>query len=288
MSELFCFGLGYCAATVARRLVKDGWQINGTATSAEGADRLAGLGFEACVFDGSAPSDNARRMLSTATHVLASAPPDSSGDPALRNHGLDMAAAPRLRWIGYLSTIGVYGDHAGAWVDEMTPVQPGAERSRRRVEAERDWLELGRRSGKTVQIFRLAGIYGPHRSPIENVLNGSARRIVKPGQVFNRIHVDDIASVLIAAMSGRGTHSTYNVTDDEPAPPQDVVAFAAELLGLPLPPAISFEAAGLTGMARSFYEENRRVRNQRIKADLGMALAFPSYREGLRSLAGGV
>ncbi|MGQ0671591.1 MAG: SDR family oxidoreductase [Hyphomicrobium sp.] len=287
MSELFCFGFGYCASALARRLKGQGWRITGSTTSADGVSRLAGIGYQACLFDGSQPSSAVTAALASATHVLVSAPPQTFGDPVLRLHASDLIAAPRLTWIGYLSTIGVYGDHAGAWVDEDTLVHPVSERSQRRVEAEQAWLALGWRTGRRVQVFRLAGIYGPRRSPLDNVLGGTARRIVKPGQVFNRIHVDDIASVLAAAMAGRGSKAIYNVTDDEPAPPQNVVAFAAELLGLPPPPEIAFEAAGLSGMALSFYGENKRVRNDRLRSDLGVALAYPTYREGLRSLAGG-
>ena len=177
------------------------------------------------------------RALATATHVLISVPPGSTGDRVLGCHRADLAAAPRLAWIGYLSTVGVYGDHGGAWVDETTPATPGTERSRRRLAAEQGWLALGRESGRQVQVFRLAGIYGPGRSAIDSIRDGTARRIVKPGQVFNRIHADDIASALEAAMTGRGRHAIYNVADDEPAPPQDVIAYAAALLAVAPPPA---------------------------------------------------
>ena len=285
MSELFCFGLGYSALHLAHRLQPQGWNIQGTTTTPKGVSVLAREGFEAHVFDGTAASKDVRPALARATAVLVSAPPDGAGDPVLRHHANDLAAAASLRWIGYLSTIGVYGDRQGAWVDETSPAQPTAERSERRLAAEQEWLAFARRTGKRVQVFRLAGIYGPGRSALDNLRDGLARRIVKPGQVFNRIHVEDIASVLAAGIAGRGRHEVYNVADDEPAPPQDVVAFAAQLLGVSPPPEIALQQAGLSGMAASFYGENKRVRNARIKQDLGVALAYPTYREGLRALA---
>jgi nucleoside-diphosphate-sugar epimerase len=216
---------------------------------------------------------------------VVSVPPDQIGDPVIRLHGDDLRAAARLRWIGYLSTIGVYGDHDGGWVDEDTPANPASDRSQRRLEAEDAWLRLGRDGAGPVQVFRLSGIYGPGRSAIDNLREGTARRIIKPRQVFNRIHVEDIAAVLSAAASGRGAHTVYNVTDDEPAPPQDVIAFAADLLGLPVPEDVPFEAANLSPMAATFYAENKRVRNGRIKSELDVQLKYPSYREGLRAIA---
>jgi nucleoside-diphosphate-sugar epimerase len=202
----------------------------------------------------------------------------------LRHFAEDIAALPDLAWIGYLSTVGVYGDHKGAWVDENSATLPIHERSLRRLEAERAWLAFGAETGRRVEIFRLSGIYGPGRSVIDNLRAGTARRIAKPGQVFNRIHVDDIAGVLTAAIDKATGHAVYNVSDDEPAPPEDVVAYAAELLGLPVPPAIPFDEAGLGGMAASFWAESKRVRNWRIRRELGIELIYPTYREGLRAL----
>ncbi len=287
MSELFCFGLGYSAKALARRLRHENWIISGTSTSAEGVSKLARDGYAAHVFDGTAPSFGIRKVLAQCSHVLVSVPPNAGGDPVLRHHGRDMAEAGSIKWIGYLSTIGVYGDHGGAWVDETTQAHPTSERSKRRLAAEVAWLDFARRTGKRVQIFRLAGIYGPGRSPIDNLRDGSARRIVKPGQVFNRIHVEDIASALVAGIGGRGSEAIYNVTDDEPAAPQDVVAFAARLLEVPPPPELALEAARLSPMGLSFYAENKRVRNARLKADLGVSLMYPTYREGLRSVVAG-
>lgn len=291
MSRLFCFGLGYSAEVLARRLSTQGWRIAGTARTREGAARLAGLGYEALVFDGQSPAPGVGAALADATHILVSAAPDENGDPSLRWHRDDLAGAAALCWVGYLSTIGVYGDAGGDWIDEMTPPNPGAQRTHRRVAAESDWLAFGRArgaGGPPVQVFRLGGIYGPGRSAVDDLREGTARRIVKPGQVFNRIHVGDIAGVLEAAARGAGTHTLYNVVDDEPAPPQDVVAYAAGLMGLAVPPEIAFEDAPLTPMGRSFYAANRRVRNRRLHDDLGVRLRYPSYREGLAAILAGV
>jgi nucleoside-diphosphate-sugar epimerase len=217
--------------------------------------------------------------------MLISIPPDLEGDVVLRHHHQDIANLGDLAWIGYLSTVGVYGDWRGAWVDERSPTRPISERSLRRVQAERAWLRLGEETGRRVEVFRLAGIYGPGRSVIDSLRRGTARRVVRPGQVFNRIHVDDIARVLIAAIDQPARHILYNVSDDEPAPPEDVVAYAAELLAMPVPPKVPFEEAGLSPAAASFWAECKRVRNDRIRRDLGVDLAYPTYREGLRALA---
>lgn len=283
-SKLFCFGLGYSAEAFATRVATEGWQVSGTSRTRTGVERIKSLGYGAVLFDGTRPGESIEQELATATHLLVSAAPGESGDPVLPHHRTAISNAANLRWIGYLSTIGVYGDTGGNWIDETTTPHPGSDRTRRRVEAENAWLALGKASGKRVEIYRLGGIYGPSRSAIEDVRAGTARRIVKPGQVFNRIHVDDIANVLYAGATGRGTHAIYNVTDDEPAPPQDVVRFAAELQGLPIPPEVAFEDAPLSPMGRSFYSENRRVRNRRLHEDLGVSLSYPSYREGLRAI----
>jgi nucleoside-diphosphate-sugar epimerase len=284
MSKLFCFGLGYSAEALSRRLAPKGWQIAGTSRTADKTDHIAGLGYDAYLFDGTARVEAVANALSDTTHVLVSAGPGDQGDPALLCFADDLAKASNLRWIGYLSTIGVYGDMGGAWVDEETAPHATSQRAIRRAQAERQWLDFGERAGKNVQIFRLGGIYGPGRSAIDDLREGTCRRIIKPGQVFNRIHVEDIANVLFAATAGRGQHATYNVTDDQPAPPQDVIEYAAELLGVPPPPELPFETADLSPMARSFYSANRRVSNARMKTDLGVTLSFPTYREGLRSI----
>ncbi|WP_334148013.1 SDR family oxidoreductase [Hyphomicrobium sp.] len=282
--RLFCLGLGYTAEAFARRLRPRGWAVGGTARTPEGVQRIAALGYDAVLFDGTAPAPEVSRAITAATHLLVSAGPDEHGDPSLRHHGRDIARAAGLGWIGYLSTIGVYGSSDGAWVDETSMPKPGSERTRRRLAAEDDWLAFGRTCGKTVQVFRLGGIYGPGRSAVDDLRNGTARRIVKPGQVFNRIHVEDIASVLTAAAEGRGSHTVYNVTDGAPSPPQDVIVHAATLMGLAPPAEIPFESAPLTPMGKSFYAENRRVRSRRVVEDLGVTLRYPSYREGLAAI----
>jgi nucleoside-diphosphate-sugar epimerase len=282
--HVFCFGMGYSARHLALQLAAQGWRVGGTARTPEGSKAIAQDGFDAFVFDGSAPGEGVREALQTATHIVVSAPPGETGDPVLAQHGEDIAQASHLKWIGYLSTIGVYGDHKGAWVDETAQPTPVSARSRRRAEAESAWLALGERCGMRVQVFRLSGIYGPGRSAIDRLKAGTAQRIIKPDQVFNRIHVDDIATTLLAAIEGRGSHAIYNVTDDEPAPPQDVITFAADLLQMPPPPEIPIEEAQLSLMAKSFYVENKRASNARLHSDLGVDLKFPSYREGLRAI----
>jgi nucleoside-diphosphate-sugar epimerase len=277
---LLSLGHGYSAQALARRL-GPGWRVVGTTRSAEKAAGLAADGVEPRVW----PGVDLAADIAEATHILASAGPGEEGDPFLPLLGAALRNA-RPRWVGYLSTTGVYGDHAGGWVDEETPLTPGTERGRRRVLAEDQWRDLAAQAGWPCHVFRLAGIYGPGRSPLDRVRRGEARRIVKPGQVFSRIHVDDIAQVLAASMAAPVPGGcTYNVCDDDPAPPQDVIAHAAALLGLPVPPEVPFDAAELSPMAASFYAESKRVRNDRIKDELGVRLLYPTYREGLAALA---
>ncbi|TXM92872.1 SDR family oxidoreductase, partial [Methylobacterium sp. WL122] len=221
--------------------------------------------------------------LAAADALLVSVPPDRDGDPVLRRFRDDIARS-RIGWIGYLSTIGVYGDHDGAWIDEATPATPKSARSQGRLAVENAWLSLGAETGKAVQVFRLSGIYGPGRNPIVKLRDGRSQRIVKAGQVFNRIHIDDIAATLLASLDRPRNGAVYNVTDDEPAAPQTVTEYAARLTGLPLPPEVDFETADLSPMARSFYGENKRVRNRLIREELGVELAYPTYREGLQAL----
>ena len=287
MSRLFCFGLGYSAQRVAQHLAAQGWHIAGTARTSEGAQKIAAQGYEAFVFDGSAPGSGVAQAIAKATHVLVSAPPDAAGDPALRHHAHDLMRAPSLSWIGYLSTVGVYGDSQGAWIDETMPTDATSTRGRRRIEAEQEWLALAAARKARAQVFRLAGIYGPGRSAIDRLRAGTAHRIIKPGQVFNRIHVDDIAASVLAGIAGRGAEQIYNITDDEPAPPQDVITYAAKLLHMPPPPPIAFADAQLSPMAASFYADNKRIRNARMRQELGVALKFPTYREGLRAILAG-
>ncbi len=286
MSTLLAIGLGYSASEIAPRLKQSGWRIIGTARSAEGLRAIQSKGFEAVSFDGKSPSLALAHAMKEATHLLISAAPDAAGDPVLRCHAGDLANASQLSWIGYLSTIGVYGDHQGGWVDETTPPNPSSQRSILRLAAEHAWQSFASERDITLQIFRLAGIYGPGRNQFEKLRAGRERRIHKPGQVFNRIHVADIATTVIAGIgAGPTAGGIFNVTDDEPAPPQDVIAYAAELLGMEPPPLVDWNDADMSPMARSFYSENKRVRNARIKRELGVTLGYPTYREGLRSLA---
>jgi nucleoside-diphosphate-sugar epimerase len=289
-NHLLCIGMGYSARALARQLAAKGWRVTGSSTSDAGTLRVRAEGWNAARFDGSSNGGEAMdQAIANTTHLVVSAAPGESGDPVLRQLASALARAPKLSWIGYLSTVGVYGDHQGAWVDEDTPVSPTSVRSRQRVAAENAWLDFANSSGRRVQIFRLSGIYGPGRSAIDNLRAGTARRIIKPGQVFNRIHVDDIAGALAAAIAKpESKHTVYNLTDDEPAPPQDVVEYAAKLLGLPVPPDIPFAEAPLSPMGLSFYGENKRVANQRIKADLGYAWRYPTYREGMSAIVAAV
>ncbi len=279
---LFCFGLGYTAGFLARALAAEGWTVRGTHRAADSGAALGGIAMR--LFDRAHPLVDGRTLLGGATHLLSSVPPDEAGDPVLDVHGEDIAAARGLRWVGYLSTTGVYGDRGGDWVDETSELRPTGERGRRRVAAEMRWLELRRRHGIPVHVFRLAGIYGPGRSALDVVRAGRAQRIVKPGQVFSRIHVADIVQVLRASMAKPAPGTVYNVCDDDPAPPADVVAFACALLGAAPPPPVPIEQAGLSEMALSFYADNKRVSNRRIKQELGVRLLYPGYRDGLAAL----
>ncbi|MBA2125626.1 NAD(P)-dependent oxidoreductase [Hyphomicrobium methylovorum] len=286
MSHLFCFGLGYSAGVLAPRLKQLGWTISGTARTPEGVEALKRSSYQAHLFDGRTRDDALAETLATATHVLQSIPPDEAGDPALLVYGNDIAAAGTIRWLGYFSSVSVYGDSGGEWVDETTLANPGSDRGMRRLKAEIAWSKLGTDSHKAVTIFRLPGIYGPGRSAIDQLRAGTARRVFKPGQVTNRVHVDDIATAVEAALDLRdGTH-IFNVTDDLPAPPQDVIEYGATLLNVPCPPATDPTDAGLSPMARSFYAESKKVSNARMKSALGVNLAYPTYREGLKAIAG--
>lgn len=274
MKTLLSLGHGYSAQALAPALLKRGWRIVGTTRSEEKAAKLAQDGIDPVIWPGT------DLPLHEATHLLSSIGPGDDGDPVLAVLTDDLRAATHLEWVGYLSTTGVYGDRDGGWVDETSPLDPGTERGQARVGAERDWQALG----LPLHIFRLAGIYGPGRGPFSKVRSGTARRIVKDNQVFSRIHVDDIAQVLLASIDRPNPGAVYNVCDDEPAPPEDVIAHAARLLGLPPPPEVRFEDADLSPMARSFYAESKRVRNDRIRQDLGVDLLYPDYRSGLAAL----
>lgn len=275
---LLSIGHGYSARALAARLIPQGWRILGTTRSRENFDAIAETGVEPLLW----PGEDLGDLLRAVPNVLVSAGPGPEGDPVLLALSEEVAAAaPRLRWLGYLSTTGVYGDHGGDWVDESTPLTPSTRRGAARVQAEGAW---GAIPDLPLHIFRLAGIYGPGRGPFAKVCKGDARRIIKPGQVFSRIHVEDIAQALELSLKAPQPGGVYNLCDDDPAPPQDVIGHAAELLGLPLPPAVDFEEAEMSAMARSFYAESKRVRNDHAKAALGWQPIYPDYRAGLAAL----
>lgn len=280
--RLLVFGPGYSATALIERLLGRVEGISATARSADAAHRLRQSGVQPILISGEA-NEELRAAVRSATHLLVSAAPSEEGDPFLNLVGEVIAAAPDLQGVVYLSTVGVYGDHAGAWVDETTTPQPKSERSVLRLEAEKSWKALAADRDLALAVLRLSGIYGPGRNALVNLRAGTARCIVKPGQVFNRIHVADIAAAVDAAL-GSLAAGVFNVSDDSPAPPQDVVQHAARLLGIPAPPEIAFERSNLSSMARSFYSENKRIANERLKQKLGLALVYPTYREGLGAL----
>jgi len=282
--HLFCFGLGYSARVLAEALMREGWRVSGTVRTEARAAELARAGIEPFLFDRGRPLAQAKRAFAGVSHMLSSVPPDRAGDPVLDHHGADILALAGLAWVGYLSTTGVYGDRQGGVVDEDSPPRPASERAKRRLEAEVGWLGLWRARGLPVHIFRLAGIYGPGRSALDAVRAGQAKRIDKPGQLFSRIHVEDIAAVLAASMRQPSAGAIYNLADDHPAPGAEVVAYACELLGVEPPPLTPLENAALSPMAASFYGESRRVLNERIKRQLGVRLKYPDYRAGLAAI----
>lgn len=273
-STLLCFGYGYSARALAKRLIPAGWRIIGTYRREEAVALIEAEGAEPVAVDRVDPAQ--------ATHILISVPPGSDGDPVLNAFGAAMSGTG-LVWLGYLSTTGVYGDTSGGEVNETSPLNPTSDRSARRVEAEAGWLSL---EGVPAHIFRLAGIYGPGRSALDQIQAGRARRIGKPGFAFSRIHVEDVAGVLAASIAAPSPGAVYNVCDNEPAPQADVIAHGCELLGVDASPLIPYEEAqrDMTEMARSFWRDNRRVSNARIRTELGYALKYPTYREGLRAI----
>ncbi|NOX72120.1 MAG: SDR family oxidoreductase [Alphaproteobacteria bacterium] len=278
---LLVFGHGYSAMAISRLLIADGWRVIGTTRDQARLGDMASIGVEGRIW----PGDDLSADIMAASHVLVSIAPQENGDPVLNTVGGDFGSG--LKWFGYLSTTAVYGDHQGGWVDEGTPPSPATKRGEWRVAAEQGWTALAQTNGLPLHIFRLAGIYGPGRGPFAKVRAGTARRIIKQGQVFSRIHLEDIAQILAASIKRPDPGAIYNLCDDEAAPPEDVIGLAAELLGLPVPEAVDFEVADLTPMARSFYGESKRIRNDRIKRELGIKLIYPTYREGLRALLKG-
>jgi nucleoside-diphosphate-sugar epimerase len=278
--RLFCFGLGYTVRRLALRLMSEGWEVAGTVRDRQSVREIEGLGIEVYTFDSEHPLKNIKANLMNATHLLSSVPPDREGDTVLNTHGEIIAEfGPTFKWIGYLSTTGVYGNRNGDMVSEVDALAPTSVRSHLRAEAESRWLELNS------HIFRIAGIYGPGRGVLEDVRRGRAKRIDKPGHVFSRIHVDDLGQVLAASMATPDSGMIYNVCDDEPAPPMQVVTFACELLGVKPPSVQSFDEAKkeMSPMSLTFWADNKRVDNTRIKEDLGVQLLYPDYRQGLRA-----
>jgi len=276
MKHLLCFGFGFSAETLAHKLDPIEWSVIGTSRSPEGVAAINAQGFEGVLFD------ELQTIPESVTHIVTSVPPSDNGDPVLLRFKDDLVKrAETFEWVAYLSTTGVYGDRAGEWVDEDSALQPNMDRGQRRVDAEAAWQQV---SDLPLHIFRLAGIYGPGRNAFESLKSGKAQRVIKQGQIFSRIHVEDIAGVLLASINEPNPGRIYNMADDEPCPPQDVIAYAAELLGLPIPPDIPFEDAKLSAMAKSFYADSKRVSNVRIKNELSYELKYPNYRAGLKAL----
>lgn len=282
--NLLIFGLGYAAHALARDQLARDVRVTATVRSRAKAARLADEGIVARVFSGTERDDAIDDDIAAADAVLISIPPGDGEDFVLQHYAQALALASGLRWIGYFSTVGVYGDRGGAWVDETTPAAPTEARSKARAGIEQAWLAFGAAHQRAVQLFRLSGIYGPGRNALAQLAAGTARRIVKPGQVFNRIHVDDIARIVSASLRQPRAGAIYNLADDEPAPPQDVVSYAARLCGVAPPPEIAFADAGLSPLGASFYAECKRVRSQLTRGELNVRLSYPTYREGLCAL----
>ncbi len=283
-NRLFCFGYGYCADHLGHALMGAGdWRLAGTTRDPDKRSAFRARGIEMHFFSEEKPLVDPAAALTGTTHLLLSIPPDDVGDPVFNHHADDILKISTLRWVGYLSSTSVYGDRDGGWVDETSPLQPNSKRGSRRAGAEAQWLSLLKERALPVHVFRLAGIYGPGRSAIEAVRAGTSRRIDKPGHAFSRIHVDDIVAVLRASMDRMRPGGIYNLADDEAAPSHELIAYACELLGLPVPPLEPFSLSDMPPMARSFYSDNKRVHNDRIKTELGVTLRYPEFRAGLRA-----
>lgn len=283
-NKIFCFGYGYTCDYLGHALAEDGgWTIAGTTRDAGKRKTLKDRGIKAHLFDEHVPLVDAPYVLEGTTHLLISTPPGDEGDPVFLSYAADILNIPTLKWVGYLSTIGVYGDRGGEWVDEASEVHPTSKRGSRRARAEEQWLSLFQSHQLPVHIFRLAGIYGPGRSALDSIRAGVARRIDKPGHAFSRIHVEDIVQVLQASMAQPQPGRVYNVCDDCAAPSHEVIQYACELLGKPVPPLIPFSEADVSPIVLSFYKDNKRVKNDRIKSDLGVALKYETYQQGLKA-----
>lgn len=282
--KLFCFGYGYTCDYLGHALAGSGeWALSGTTRSKEKQEALKERGIEASLFDYRHPLVDPISFFKDTTHLLVSTPPDDEGDPSFRAHAQDILKIPSLEWVGYLSTTGVYGNRDGGWVNETSETRPTAKRGARRIKAEEQWMSLHKSQNLPIHIFRLAGIYGPGRSALDSVRAGVARRINKPGQAFSRVHVEDIIQVLIASIHSPNPGSIYNVCDDYPAPSHEVIAHACKLLGRPAPPLIPYKEADLAPIARSFYADNKRVQNEKIKNELGVSLKYKNFQDGLEA-----
>jgi nucleoside-diphosphate-sugar epimerase len=283
--HLFCFGLGFTGSALVSEVQAKGWMVSGTCRESARQDVWVGTGVQSYCFDGNEVSEAVGNAVREASHVLVTIPPQKdAGDVVLRHFKKILAGGSQLQWLGYLSTTGVYGNRDGGWVDETSELKPGFDHQRRRVEAEDQWRDLYREHQIPVHIFRLAGIYGPGRNLLQRVRQGSARRIDQPGLVFNRIHVEDVVQVLCASMDHPHPGAIYNVSDDVPSSPAEAVAFACGLLRVGVPPLIAIEEAELSKMGRGFYQTNKKVRNHKIKEELGVRLRYPDYKVGLRAL----
>jgi nucleoside-diphosphate-sugar epimerase len=282
--HLFCFGFGYTCDYLGHALMQEGgWRVSGTTRDPEKRKELRARGVNAYLFDDEVPLPDALYILRDVTHILISTPPDDHGDPSFAMYGQDILKLQNLEWIGYLSTTGAYGDRSGGWVDENSEIRPTTIRGSRRVKAEEQWLSLCHHNNLPVHIFRLAGIYGPGRSALDSVRAGVARRVDKPGHAFSRIHVEDIVQVLKACIAHPKAGEIYNLADDVPAPSHEVIDYACKLLGLPSPPLIPFDKVDLAPITQSFYADNKRIKNDKIKNELGVKLKYRSYREGLEA-----
>jgi nucleoside-diphosphate-sugar epimerase len=282
-NKLFCFGYGYTCDYLGYDLLNKGWSVAGTTRDLDKRESMKQNGVKAYVFDYRKPLADPSYFFNNVTHLLISTPPSDDGDPVYLVHADDILSIPTLKWVGYLSSTAVYGNRGGEWVDESTELRPTSIRGSRREKAEQQWLSLFTKNNLPVHIFRLAGIYGPQRSALDSVRAGVARRINKPGHVFSRIHITDIVNVLEASMSNPSPGSIYNVCDDMPAPSHEIISYACELLGIVPPPLESFDETNLAPMARSFYQDNKRVSNDRIKTELAVDLSYPDYIKGLEA-----
>ncbi len=281
--RLFCFGYGYTCDDLGQTLLRQGWAVAGTTRDNDKRRFLKEQGIKSFLFDYQQPLEDPALFLRGTTHLLLSAPPDDEGDPVFNMHAEDILAIPTIEWVGYLSSTSVYGDRSGGWVDESAELRPSSKRGSRRARAEEQWMSLFHGSGAPVHIFRLSGIYGPGRSALDSVRAGVARRINKPGHAFSRIHVEDIVQILIASMNKPNPGAAYNLADDLASPSHEVIKDACEMMGIEPPPLLPYNEADMAPIARSFYSDNKRIRNDRIKRELGVVLKYPDYKTGLKA-----